>query len=296
MAHTLSIWRLSDGRRGHDNQSLGLVDALSRITRVASRDVPVRGTFFTAARMLRSAVSRPALVLGAGHGTHVSLLAAALRHGARSVVLMNPSLPRSLFDLCIIPQHDGVPEGGNVMLSLGALNRVLPSVRRGSREGLMLIGGPSRHHQWDETSLVKQVCEVVKAAPYLAWQATGSPRTPASTLEALKQVPALEVIDFAATSAEWLPTRLEQAAQVWVTQDSVSMAYEAVSSGAPTGILSVPARRRSRVHAALEALVDARLVTPFASWRTGQGLTAPEPLQEADRCARRILERWPDLA
>ena len=36
------VWRISDGKPGHDNQSLGLVDALQRRTPVHSYDIPVR--------------------------------------------------------------------------------------------------------------------------------------------------------------------------------------------------------------------------------------------------------------
>ena len=141
-----------------------------------------------------------------------------------------------------------------------------------------------------------QVRTLLTAHPKIKWQAAGSPRTPTSTLAALRRIAGLIVVDFEDTPASWLPARLGKAAQVWVSEDSVSMAYEAVSSGAPTGILAVPATRPGRVHAALGALVEAALATPMATWLEGAPLRAPTPLQEADRCARAMLERWPDLA
>jgi len=298
VAQPLRIWRLSDARRGHDNQSQGLVDALSRHSAVICADIPVNGGLAGAVRALvqPSPDQPPALVLGAGHATHLALLITARRHRARSIVLMNPSVPRSLFDLCIIPRHDGVPEGGNVLLSLGALNRVQPGPGpRDPAVGLVLVGGPSRHHGWDEAALVEQVRTVLSVHPQIKWQAAGSPRTPVSTLAALRRIARLRVVDFEDTTASWLPGRLAEAAQVWVSEDSVSMAYEAVSSGAPTGILALPAKRPGRVHAALNALVEASLATPMAAWLEGTPLDPPAPLQEADRCARAVLERWPDL-
>lgn len=299
MAEPLRIWRLSDARRGHDNQTLGLVDALSRQTAIVCTDIAVTGGPAGALRALvQPPPDRPPkLVLGAGHATHPALLVTARRHRARSVVLMNPSIPRWLFDLCIIPRHDGVPEGGNVLLTLGALNRMQP--RQDHRDpgvGLVLVGGPSRHHRWDETSLVEQICTVLDAHPKITWQAAGSPRTPASTLAALKRIADLHVVNFENTTASWLPRRLTEAAQVWVSEDSVSMVYEAVSSGAPTGILELPAARPGRVHAAVNALLEGSLATSMAAWREGTPLSAPAPLQEADRCATAVLERWPDLA
>jgi len=36
------VWRFSDGKSGHDNQSLGLVDALQRRIPIKIYDIPVR--------------------------------------------------------------------------------------------------------------------------------------------------------------------------------------------------------------------------------------------------------------
>ena len=36
------VWRFSDGKPGHDNQSLGLVDALQRRISIKIYDIPVR--------------------------------------------------------------------------------------------------------------------------------------------------------------------------------------------------------------------------------------------------------------
>lgn len=300
MASPLPIWRLSDGRRGHDNQSLGLIEALQRRVAVHCTQVAVSGAIAGALDALAArGRRRPSLVIGAGHATHLALIAAARRYRARSVVLMNPSLPRRLFDLCIVPRHDAVRGGGNVLLSLGALNRMQAATApRDAREALVLLGGPSRHHAWDDAAMLEQIRALAVAAPDLRWVAAGSPRTPVSMLAALARLPGWTVVRFEDTSPQWLPERLARAGVVWVSEDSVSMAYEAVSSGAPTGILEVPARGgHSRVQAATRALLDAGLAIGIAEWRAGaQPRTPQRPLQEADRCARVLLERWPGLA
>lgn len=300
MASPLPIWRLSDGRRGHDNQSLGLVESLQRLVAVHCTQVSVSGTIAGALGALAArGRRRPSLVVGAGHATHLALIAAAHRYRARSVVLMNPSLPRRLFDLCIVPRHDGIVSGGNVLLSLGALNRMQPANRtRAAGEALVLLGGPSRHHAWGDAAMLEQIRTLVAADPGLRWVAAGSPRTPPSMLAALAQVQQLTVVRFEDTNAQWLPARLARADVVWVSEDSVSMAYEAVSSGAPTGVLEVPARGGdSRVQAATRALLAAGLAIGMAQWRSGARPCAPHhPLQEADRCARALLDRWPELA
>jgi len=299
MRDPLPVWRVSDARRGHDNQSLGLLDALARLRPIAVSEVGVHGGVSGAVAAWRRGVADPppALVVGAGHATHPALLVAARRQGARSVVLMNPSLPRRCFDLCIVPAHDGIAGGGNVLLSLGALNRVLPSRDRDPRQGLVLLGGPSRHHGWDDDAIARQLRAIVGAASGLRWVAAGSPRTPGQTLARLRDAGGIEVMPFQACPPGWLAAHLARAGQVWVSEDSVSMAYEAASSGAATGLLEVPARRRGRVHAAIDALLRSGHALRFEAWAGGTPLAAPSvPLQEAARCARALLARWPQLA
>jgi mitochondrial fission protein ELM1 len=297
-ATPLAVWRVTDGRRGHDSQSLGLIDALARRRSLDVTELPAPSGAAGAlsAWRRRRAQAAPALVVGAGHATHAALLVAARARPTRSVVLMRPSLPRRLFDLCIIPAHDDVPEGGNVMLSLGALNRVVPATERDPDLGLILVGGPSRHHGWDSDALARQV-GAIAAGGEGRWLAAGSPRTPPDALARLRTLGAVQTVAVEDCGPGWLAAQLARATRVWVTEDSVSMAYEAASSGAATGVLPVPVRRPGRVQAAVARLLRGGYALSFDDWRAGAPLSPPpEPLQEAERCARALMDRWPDLA
>jgi hypothetical protein len=71
------------------------------------------------------------------------------------------------------------------------------------------------------------------------------------------------------------------------------MVYEALTANAATGILSVPAKRESRVARGIAALSRDGLVTGFADWQRGQKLAPPaEPFNEATRVAAWISEKW----
>jgi mitochondrial fission protein ELM1 len=292
------VWRLTDGRRGHDNQTLGLIDALGRRRSLAVTELHVSSGpagALSAWRRRRTGAA-PALVVGAGHATHPALLVAARGRRTRSVVLMRPSLPRRCFDLCIVPAHDGLPETGNVLLSLGALNRVVPAADRDHGLGLILVGGPSRHHAWDTDALVRQI-EAIIATGDGRWLAAGSPRTPSATIARLRSLRGVQTFTVDDHGPDWLASQLTRAARVWVTEDSVSMAYEAASSGAAIGILPVPPRRPGRVRVAIALLLRDGYAVRFEDWRAGKPLSSPpEPLQEAERCARALIDRWPDLA
>lgn len=293
------VWAFTDGKAGHENQTRGLLTALARRFRLDTRWIPVPAyssvlTSLMTRRFLPGAgLPPPTLLIGAGHRTHLPLLAARRAFGGRAVVLMKPSLPRVWFDLCVIPEHDGV-SGANVLVTRGALNAVEPGAKRAD-SGLILVGGPSRHHGWAEGELLAQVETVVTRAADVRWTLTTSRRTPPATTARLQALDAanLTVVPVKDTGPGWLPEQLAGASFAWVSEDSVSMVYEALTAGCATGVLAVPARRASRVTRGVEALARDGLVTTFARWQAGAGLVAPaQPFNEAARVADRIAERW----
>jgi mitochondrial fission protein ELM1 len=294
---TLTAWLLRDGRPGHDSQVHGLVAALGRHADLMVSDIEVPP-------LRRLLVGRdpfagrpaPDLLIGAGHATHLPLLFARRRHGGRSVVLMRPSLPLTWFDLCFVPEHDGVAPGPHVELTHGVVNAVQPSPGPRDGSGLLLIGGPSRHHDWDGADLLSQVGGIVTKEPDRRWTLTTSRRTPerfAAEASALG-LPNLEVLPAATTPPGWLARRLATTEVAWVSEDSVSMVYEALTGGAAVGLLALPPRGGTgRVLRGLDRLLADEWVTTYARWC--ESGTVPPPrvgFNEAERCAIHLLERW----
>ena len=281
-ARSIVAWRFVDGRAGHENQTLGLVRALAERLPTETHDVRPRHAGARAA--LDWLLGRtpdggdlpdPDLLLAAGHGTHLPMLAAARARGGRRVVLMRPSLPLALFDLCLAPAHDGLAGGARVINTRGAINAL--------------------RHSSAHDEVVRQVTALVEAAPALRWTVGGSPRTPPSTLAALRvSLPdGADIVPFADTTPDWLPARLAGAGSVWVTQDSVSMVYESLTAGAATGLIELPLARGSRVQRGVAELVGDGLVTTWSAWRDGALPSPPrERLDEAGRCADWMVEHW----
>ena len=294
MTQALTIWLICDGKPGHENQSLGLAEALQRRSACDIHRVSIAGTRGLVGRVCAALAAsagfpKPDLILAAGHATHPALLWLARKHRAKSIVLMKPSLPMSWFDLCIAPSHD-FPDGGsrpNLILTRGAINRIVPGT--GEKPGkLILIGGPSKTHGWDGEALLSALAEITAAG---SWLLTDSRRTPAGFLDQIRQrLPTIEVFPHQETAPDWLPGKLAAAAEVWVTEDSVSMIYEALTSGAKVGLLPVPRlKAESRVLKGIDSLVEDGFLKPFAEWaRSGRLDHPPEPLREADRCAASV--------
>lgn len=294
------IWRITDGKRGHERQTQGLVQALASLMPVQVVDVP-RVPFVRAAWYWLSATfpaqmfPTPALIVGAGHGTHLTMLAARRSHGGKTVVLMQPGLPTGCFDLCLIPRHDNPGHAPNIMPTSGALNAVRPSPDKDAGRGLMLIGGISKHYRWDDAALLAQIDAVARADGEVKWTATTSPRTPESLLARLGALHLnnLEVVPCRQTTPDWLPAQLARSARVWVSPDSVSMVYEALTSGAATGIFSLEKSGNGRVTRGVDDLLAEGRLVSFADWRQGKPLpSAGNTFNEAARCALWIKNNW----
>jgi mitochondrial fission protein ELM1 len=289
------VWVVSDGKPGHLNQSLGLAEALARATPTSIHVHPALPAWRAwLAGMLNRVPGRelpnPDLIVGAGHATHASMLAARRARGGRTVVLMKPSLPRRWFDLCILPEHDGVAADASTLISQGALNRIRPATARDSNQGLLLIGGTSSHFEWDSDAIQVQIRSILARSPDTHWTLTTSRRTPDDFLAQLAPHPRLTVVPHTATSPDWLPEQFARCGTVWVTPDSASMVFEALTAGADVGVFDLPVNPTSRVGRAIAQLADAQRVTRFTTW-CAHGKLHPNlhPLAEADRCAGWIL-------
>lgn len=286
---------VSDGKPGHLNQSLGLAEAIQRLQPGIEIDTLAPLTRWSALKALVS--GRPAselprqadLLIGAGHATHLTLLALKRCWKVPAVVMMQPSLPLSLFDLCLIPEHDRPVSQRNVIVTHGALNRMRPGEKRAG-SGMILVGGPSRHSGWNETELLDYVEKIV-TQDTRNWRVTSSRRTPVETEQRLAAMSGVEFIPAAKTPSGWLPEQLAQTECCWVTEDSVSMVYEALSAGCAVGIVPVPQLKQNRLKLGLNVLVDAGRVVPLERWQGGTLQPDDAPLDESGRCARELLSR-----
>jgi mitochondrial fission protein ELM1 len=292
-----SVRVLSDGRPGHENQSVGLAEAIAR--RSGARVEIVR---FAPADWLwdryRKATARPAdLLIAAGHKTHLTLSLAARKLNAKSVVIMSPSWPLAMFDLCLAPQHDLRPgrlSQPRVISTFGALNRLPEVVPNKQSTGLVLVGGPSKSHGWAAIPAADAIVDVITARPDLAWTIADSRRTPAGFLDQLRQRKLkAQIVPHTQTKPDWLPAQLGAAEEAWPTADSVSMIFEAVTAGARTGVLPAPARKAAADPVrAVEELFRTGHATSYETWKqNGQRLPAPKPLHETARCADLVLAR-----
>ena len=299
------IWRLTDGKRGHERQTEGLAAALEALIPASVYSISVNASalkhfyHFCRSRFPNGAsFPRPHLIVGAGRACQWPLLAARRACGGRCIYLMRPSLPIKWFDLCIIPRHDDPRISTHVIVSEGPLNPIRPTPPRVRQTGLILIGGSSRHYRWNTRDILQQVTRITEHRPDISWQICDSRRTPDDLRAALTKAKFLnaEYLPHDGIGRDWLPTAMQRSRYIWVSADSVAMIYEALTSGALVGFLDVPVRRRSRVTELTSDLKARKQIACIDDWlELGAMNVDSRPLNESHRCAQLVAERWPEI-
>ncbi|WP_159731644.1 mitochondrial fission ELM1 family protein [Methylosinus sp. Ce-a6] len=203
-----TAWVLSDGRAGHEVQSLGIAEALGltpRLIRLSPRGLVAALAPFGPIDPREAALLAPPypdLVIACGRRT-----IPYLRHVKRSaggavftVYVNRPATGLGTADIIVAPRHDGLV-GANVVAPLAPANRLTPSRLAEARaapdsrvEALpeprvgLLIGGDSRHFRYSERDFERLVAAVgVMQEDGWSVAATVSRRTPARLVEALRQ-------------------------------------------------------------------------------------------------------------
>lgn len=309
----LQVTLFSDGRPGHEKQSLGIINALQayldvELTKV---EVPSRNlveelkshlSFLLHAHSFTEHQEIPDsdLFIGTGSRTHLPMLAAGRKSEARTVTCMTPaSHLRAKFDLCCIPIHDQVNPADNIFFTVGPPNMSQGSTAHDLTRSLVLIGGrDDSSHNWDEDRIVSDIALLIERSENTSWIVSSSPRTPESTEErvALKLavLPQVRFVPFSETGPGWVEEMYCTHGTVWITADSISMVYEALSAGCGVGVLPVNWRKKNnKFQRSLDYLLDKKMIIMLSHYLQGKAdWLGREPLNEADRCAREILRRW----
>lgn len=211
MSRLLQLLILSDGKPGHRNQSLGLAEAVARLTSVQTRTIELGGLpLIKKIGYTTDSIRQgppPDWIIATGHGTHLCALLMRRKFRCRSIILMKPSWPYSFFDACLVPTHD-LKQGqvlATVIPTTGALNRIVPSPVKESK-GLILIGGESKDYGIDPDSLRDSIAQLLSQTD-LEWHIADSRRTPDAFLNSLGHFSAT-LHPHHETEADWLPRLL----------------------------------------------------------------------------------------
>lgn len=211
---------VSDGKPGHENQSLGIAEHIpdARILLLRHnlkesfsevflrlqicflgryRTDPVRllERIFTRDDIERLVNHHPHAVIAAGTLSAGPCLLAGVLTGAKTCICMKPSMfSLSMFDIAVVPEHDNPPDAPNIVRTIAAPNRVSPKrlsseyedwqeeLPSGENVISWIIGGPSASAGFDESRVLDALGQSLEWAEANRWQVwlSTARRTPES--------------------------------------------------------------------------------------------------------------------
>ncbi len=262
------VWVLLGVRHGDNQQLLAIAEALG----VPYRAVPLRFNAAAGLPPVLLGASRlswrckdasplqppwPRVVLAAGRKSVPAARWIRQQSGGRTrlIHINRPWAPLSLFDLVVTTPQYAVPERANVLshrmpfMPPAPGEALLPSAlqpqaaRMPQPWTLVMVGGDSRPFVLDDAAaigLARLVNAQVRANGGSAW-VLGSPRTPASAMDALARtldVPS-QVVKWGEGENPYVALR-QRADRIVVTTDSASMLTEALLTGRPVVPFALP--------------------------------------------------------
>lgn len=317
----LTIWAVSDGRAGMENQVLGIADAVQRRvpSTVITKRIVVAKPYDALPRMFwgnpfdhlsgeGDVLSPPWPDVFIGCGRRTVPFAMALKKHCFTVQTQDPHAPADKFGLVIPPIHDQL-KGRGVMPIQGSPNRLtadrlkvestllaasLPDEIRFNRPfAAALIGGPSKAYRWTkeaEEGIMSSIASAIGAGYSVL--ATVSRRTPkhfAERLEYAFKSKKLWLWDGEPVGPIENPYfgMLGMADKILVTEESANMITEAAFTGKPVHLLKLQGggAKWKRFHKALE---DRGVIKPGASMKHEWSYS---PLRETERVADEIILR-----
>ena len=294
----MHIVYVSDGKAGHRSQAVGLFKALQRqvtedvsFEEVAIDQLPVFSLLAVWGKQQFVGFSQaPDYIIGVGSHTQLRvLLLGKVFPKAKTVILMKPNFPFSWFNHVIIPAHDGVAETGNVILSQGALNPIVNEQRHVQNRILIAFGGSSKRHQWNAEKVLNAIQNIVTHNAQAEIILTTSRRTPAEFLAELERqdyASKLHIFPVEQTPQGWIFEEMQKAEAVWVTEDSVSMIYEALTAGCKVGVISMDRLKADRIVKSVDTLLDKNIVSARFNLKE---LTEAVAFEEASIVAQKLL-------
>ena len=294
----LVIWILSDKRRGHLNQSIALADALSEFSETECHLIEVGGFLNNFLSLLTSTFSdgdnlpQPHLIIATGHKTHFATLAAKRRYGGRTIIIMRPSLPADFFDLIILPNHDKPLKTQNKLIIEGALSRISPDQEGKNAQCIIILGGPSKHYHFDEQDVFSSIQKIYQNSDSSKIIITDSPRTPLRLTRKMMHHFEDIFISWDNFKEGAIQEEMKKSAEIWVTEDSISMIYDALSTGSCVGIIPASRKGDNRLSKTVDSIIERKFATSFKQWST-DGVLNPSPmLCEAKRCASFVMKTF----
>ncbi len=290
---TKKVWILSDGKKGTENQSVGLANSMDYQNYILKTiDVKFPWTFlppklwFSPLKAVNKSKelfpdnSWPDIIIAAGRVC--AAVAAEIRREAKGktfvIFIQDPYMDPKNFDVVIAPEHDEI-KGDNVIKAFGALHNVTTDkLKKASSHHnnlieylpkprvAILIGGKNRHYKMSPELMEQygsQLRHIAKRKT-ISYMVTGSRRTPVACLQAFKRgLGSAPAFIWNGRGDNPYYAFLDAADIVIVTADSVSMVSEAMFTNKPLYVMELEGKS-VKLDKFLASVYKKKIAQPFS--------------------------------
>ena len=254
----MNILWISDGKKGHEKQveillneisktenivikkEILLVSKLSQLTELVTYSISLLfgNLFLNGNKFSAYKDNQIDIVIGAGSSIHVRMLLIKnylLNSGisVKAISILTPNLYKNQFDIICAPSHDikKLSRAHKVMYFEGSLARVSTS-EVDEDIGFIGIGGINKHYIFDQDAIIIQIEFLLALYPQKRWFLFTTRRTPNEMSKKVNSL-ALENKNLIISDDNY-DEIIEKASIKAVTQDSVNMIYESLSTKGQT--------------------------------------------------------------
>ena len=247
----MNVYWFQDLKTGHLKQVQALLDQLKKEIELSITTINC-SNYESLPDLLpnENQFNGPSILIGAGHDVYSKILQAKKylkKYTSKdifSIAVLRPSYKLNSFDLIVAPEHDfrkrRLPK--NVILFQGSLASTSHDPVD-ENKGIIAIGGPSKHYNFDQEILMNQLHYILSVHPKHEFKIFNSRRTPDALNLKLKNVidnyPNVKFIHLDSSESDTFQDSLNKSSLKFVTPDSSNLVFEALSAKGQTFLIQI---------------------------------------------------------
>ncbi len=292
----MNILWIKDGKKGHEKQVQALLEELSKTIdiKIYEENYHISSlkrffdTFhhatsymlkkYDSCKILKSYNQNDIqLVVGAGSNTHTRML--LLKKALKDIYnkhiiaisVLTPSLFRSEFNFICAPNHDEIKLSNmkNTIFFEGSLAKVSTQEPDDS-VGLIGLGGTNKYFIFNEDDLIKQIEYILSLYPNKDWYLFASRRTPELMISKINKLS--NSCSNIIINHESFDEIIKRASIKFITQDSMNMVYESLSTKGQTFLFNMKYKNENKITKQIKKLLENKQIGYIENISMSDGL------------------------
>ena len=292
----MNILWIKDGKKGHEKQVQALLEELSKTIdiKIYQEDYHISSLkrFFDIFHHSTSYVFKKYdscniiksynqneinLVIGAGSNIHTRLLLLKkflkdiYNKDIIAISVLTPSLFKNEFNFICAPNHDEIKLSNikNTIFFEGSLAKV--SIQEPDDSiGLIGLGGINNHFIFNEDDLIKQIEYILSLYPNKDWYLFSSRRTSDLMIDKIKTL--TDSFSNLIVAHENFDEIIKHASIKFITQDSMNMVYESLSTKGQTFVFNMKYKNENKITKQIKKLIENKQIGYIENIAMSDGL------------------------